>query len=1145
MMIEQAQARDSHHRRTGTADSTMDSGTPLSQTLPPPANPRPFQRWVLLVIAVANLVAWCLGAHEIVVSRQRTIEHIQTVTTNLVELLESNISESARTIDLALQNIVDSLEHAGSENSDSYIESLLSRQLARHPEVDAFRVSDAGGNVLWGKGVVRSKPASYADRDFFRAHRKQPGLRLIITEPIVGRVSNMQVVAFTRSYRTVNGTLAGVVSAAVPVQHFTDLLSRLDLGPNGTALMRQLDNALLTRFPPVDGTAGETGARASPDEIRRLIDAGKDSGVFHLDPAPDGIERHYAFKRVRAMPAVVAIGAAPVDTLAEWRRDTATTIGLLTALLIASAFAAWIDQRYWQRYRQDAESIRRSHMRFKAIIDASPFPLALNDADRRIAYINPAFIKTFGYQLTDIPRLEDWWTKAYPDTAYRAEIMGEWQERVANAIDTGQPFDDFLTRIICKDGSQRFVLCSAAHLPERDDTLLVVLYDITERRHAEATLLSVMEAANDAIIVTDPGGLITHWNNAAAEIFGYSAEEAIGKNLHTLVVPPRYLDAHRAAFPGFQRTGTGAAVGRSMELQAYRKDGREIAVEVSLASVRLRDGFHAIGIVRDITERKQTESELKQFAAIVQSSDDAIIGKTLSGVVTSWNPGAEAVFGYSAEEMIGRPMLDVFLPALKNEEAIILDHIKRGESVTHFETLRRRKDGQVINVSVSISPVRDNDGSIVGVSTIARDISDKKQAEVELERHRFHLEELVTDRTAELDRANKALSLAKDQAENANRAKSIFLSNMSHEIRTPMNAIFGMVHLLRRSELTRSQQERVDKIDTASRHLLNVINDVLDLSKIEADKLELQNEPVSIPALLDSIQSILIDSAQKRDNTLRIESDPFPDVLLGDTTRLQQALLNYATNALKFTDGGLVTIRARRISESTRSVIIRFEVEDNGIGIPAETVPRLFNSFEQADGSTTRKYGGTGLGLAITRRLAELMKGDVGVRSTPGVGSTFWFTACLDKGDTSDLTATRTSSDAERHLRERHIGSFILVVDDEPTNREVARDFLESAGLVVDIAEDGEKAVSMAKNTNYDLILMDMQMPKVDGLEATQQIRKNASGGHIPILAMTANAFAEDRSRCFAAGMDDFIAKPFKPEHLFACVLKWLDGRLQ
>ncbi|SDI83954.1 PAS domain S-box protein [Propionivibrio dicarboxylicus] len=1125
----------------------MDSGSPLSRTYPPLANPRHFQRWVVLAITVVNLVAWSLGAHEIVVSRQRAIDQLQIVTTNLVELLESNISESARNIDLALQNIADSLEYAGRDHEipDAFVESLLARQLARHPEVDAFRVSDAKGDVLWGKGVIRSKPATYADRDFFREHRKQPGQRLIITEPIMGRVSKIRVIAFTRSYRDANGAFAGVVSAAVPIQHFTDLLSRLDLGANGTALMRHLDDALLTRYPPVDGAAGETGAKASTDETRTLIDSGKDRGIFHLDPAPDGIERRYAFKRVRTMPLVVAIGVSPVDTLAEWRRDTATTIALLTAFLIASVFAAWIDRRYWHRYRQDAESIRRSHLRFKTIIDASPVPLALNDADKRVVYVNPAFIKTFGYELSDIPQLEDWWIKAYPDAVYRSEIMREWQDRVASAIDTGQPFDDLLARITCKNGSQRFVLCSAAALPEPDDTILVVLYDITERKHAEATLQSVMEAANDAIIVTNPDGAITHWNKAATEVFGYSADEAIGKNLHALVVPTRHLGAHQSAFPTFQRTGAGAAIGRSMELQAHRKDRREIAVEVSLASVRLHDGFHAIGIVRDITERKRTENELKQFAAIVQSSDDAIIGKTLTGIVTSWNPGAEAIFGYSAEEMIGRPMLDVFLPALQNEETIILDHIKRGESVDHFETLRRRKDGRVINVSVSISPVRDSDGNIIGISTIAHDISDKKQAEVELEQHRFHLEELVAARTAELDRANKALSLAKDQAENANRAKSIFLSNMSHEIRTPMNAIFGMVHLLRRSELTQSQQERVDKIDTASRHLLNVINDVLDLSKIEADKLELQNEPVSIPALLNNVHSILIESAQNRDNTLRIESDPFPEALLGDATRLQQALINYATNALKFTDGGLVTIRAHRVSESQRSVIIRFEVKDNGIGIPGEAVPRLFNSFEQADGSTTRKYGGTGLGLAITRRLAELMNGDVGVRSTPGVGSTFWFTACLNKSDISDLSASRTSCDAERHLRERHIGSFVLVVDDEPVNREVARDFLESVGLVVDVAEDGAKAVSMTEKTDYDLILMDMQMPILDGLEATQQIRTKASCRSIPILAMTANAFAEDKSRCFAAGMDDFIAKPFKPEHLFACVLKWLDRRLQ
>ena len=399
------------------------------------------------------------------------------------------------------------------------------------------------------------------------------------------------------------------------------------------------------------------------------------------------------------------------------------------------------------------------------------------------------------------------------------------------------------------------------------------------------------------------------------------------------------------------------------------------------------------------------------------------------------------------------------------------------------------------------------------------------------------LEDVVLERT-------QALVEARDAAQAANVAKSAFLANMSHEIRTPMNGILGMAHLLRRGGVTPKQAERLDTIDTSAQHLLAVLNDILDISKVEAGKLVLEEAPVAVDSLMANVSSILGERARAKNIRLLIEIDRLPPNLAGDPTRLQQALLNYATNAIKFTTTGSVTLRAIKLHETNESALLRFEVEDTGIGIAAEAISRLFSAFEQADNSTTRKYGGTGLGLVITRRLAELMGGEAGVESTPGVGSTFWFTARLQKKERRKAERTPqhiVGPDAEAELRQRYSGNHILIVDDEPINREVAKIQLEDSDLVIDTAEDGAQAIAKAKMKAYAAILMDMQMPNVDGLEATRQIRLIPGYLNTPIIAMTANAFAEDKARCLEAGMNDFLIKPFVPDTLFATLLRNLN----
>jgi two-component system sensor histidine kinase/response regulator len=1091
---------------------------------------------ILAVFLALNALVIAWAWHALQLSLRQDEAQVASITQNLALSMDQKLATEVGRIDLSLQAVADELRRFPRPGAErERLGAFLKMHETRLGDIGHLRVADASGLAILGDSVDPGARINWSDRTYFKPLRDQPRAGLVVSDPLMSRTTHIWIIVFGRRFLDAEGRFAGVVLLAVPVTHFQGLLSGLDLGPGGVSLLRDSQYGLITRVPAISTSAGVVGDKGFSPELAATIASGKRNATYHSIRTADGIERINSYRRLESMPFHLVVGMGSDSYLGKWREEARNT-GLVLVLFALttglSGFGMW---RALLRIRRETE---RNRLLLRSASDG----IHVIDGRGDVLEASDSFCAMLGYAREEVlgMNVRQW------EARYNSEEVASILERLLSERDP----TCLQTRHRRKDGSVIEVELTVSPLTLDDrDVLSVSARDISARKQAEERLRASEERLRFAMKAAGQAwyelNLVTGEATVDDEyprMLGYEPAGFHSSMAHWLGrIHPDDVAGMKSALD--EAVATGESRARQYRARTRGGDWKWL---LSTGAVVERDGegrpLRLSGIHMDVNGRVRTELELEQYRAHLENMvkartaelknanqllADTQFAMDCAGIGIHWadfetgrflyaNRYAASLLGYSVEEMLKLSVWDID-PNFPPEAYARIRESIRAKGVLQFETTQITKQGSLVSVEMIVYHHAPDPDAPARFISFVTDITRRKEAE-------------------------QALRQAKEAAETANVAKSAFLANMSHEIRTPLNAISGMVHILRRGDLAPAQRERLDKIEAASRLLLEIINGILDLSKIEAGKFVLEQTELRLDKLLADVAAILHDRAVAKGLRLAIDVESPARALLGDPSRLQQALLNYAGNAVKFTETGDVTLRARIETDDSEGVLVRFEVRDTGIGIPADALPRLFHAFEQADNSTTRKYGGTGLGLAITRKIAEVMGGEAGAISTPGVGSTFWFTARLKKGEDSRLSRTpETTEPAEDVLRRDHAGRRILLAEDDDINREISLDMLLAAGLDADVAVDVIEAVDMAATTAYDLILMDVQMPRMDGLDATRRLRAIPGRVLVPIIAMTANAFADDRARCLAAGMDDFIAKPVDPEILYATILRWLD----
>lgn len=760
----------------------------------------------------------------------------------------------------------------------------------------------------------------------------------------------------------------------------------------------------------------------------------------------------------------------------------------------------WVARDITERKRA-LEELRRKEHELSDFVENATVGLHWVGPDGTILWANRAELELLGYSR------EEYIGHHIAEFHADAPVIEEILQRLTRK----EELHSYEARLRCKDGSIRYVLISSNVLWEGDRFVHTRCFtrDITDRRLAEVEaerhrqwLHATLGGIGDAVITTDERGAITFLNGIAEELTGWTQAEAESHPLAEVFRVVNEYTRQPVTNPVEQVIQTGHVVGLANHTLLIARNGSESAIDDSAAPIRDEAG-QVVGVVlifRDVTDRRRLELAARYLAAIVESSDDAIASKDLNGIVASWNKAAERIFGYSVEEMIGKPIALLVPPDRPNEEPAILERIRRGERIDHYETDRVRKDGTRLDVSVTISPIRDAEGQIIGASKVARDITREKLLRHELEQR---VEELAE----------------------ADRRKDHFLTMLAHELRNPLGAISNAVHVLQQPQATETTRQRaVQVLRRQVQHQARIVHELLDMSRITRGLIELHLEQLDLARLVREVAEDYRVSLEQERITLTCDLPDQPLWARGDPTRLAQVLSNLLSNALKFTSaGGQVIVAARPGADPSQVVLT---VEDTGIGIDPELLPDVFESFSQGDRTLARSHGGLGLGLAIVKGLVELHGGEVSAESA-GQGQGTTIRVLLPRHlAPADVARQRTAPRrAGRALR-------VLVVEDHRDAAEMLQDLLEMNGYEVQIALTGPEGVRAAREYHPDVILCDLGLPGMDGYEVAAALRTAPGGARHRLVAVTGYGQAEDRRRTREAGFQAHLVKPIDPEEL-------------